>query len=213
MTILSFSPTSNNKGFTLVELLIVVAILAILIIVSLASLTKERTKAQDAKIKADLHSLKIAFENYYNDNNCYPPAAWFDDASDCESSNLSPYLKTLPCDPRTSMPFVLETDPTTCTWFKFYAQITNLGDPQYKNFYDQNNNLLGTYAVSSDNISLYNSSSNSSIVYDPNNPYYCQGIGNCSLTPPSLACSPSYPDPNCGNTNLCSSTVSTCVLR
>lgn len=63
-----------NKGFTLIELLVVIAIIGILSGVVLTSLTTARGKANDAKVKSQLSSIRSAAEIYYSTNNSYGTA-------------------------------------------------------------------------------------------------------------------------------------------
>lgn len=64
----------KNKGFTLVELLMVMAIVSILATIVLSSLRDAKDRALDAQIKSDLAQVRNALELYANENNfIYPP--------------------------------------------------------------------------------------------------------------------------------------------
>ncbi|PJC43574.1 MAG: hypothetical protein CO039_03230, partial [Candidatus Pacebacteria bacterium CG_4_9_14_0_2_um_filter_34_50] len=92
----------KNRGFTLIEVLIVVAVLAILIIMALLLTPRQLEKARDGQRKSDLQKIKIAFEDYYNDNGCYPSADVLHNCGGVSPSDheLSPYLQNIPCDPK-----------------------------------------------------------------------------------------------------------------
>jgi prepilin-type N-terminal cleavage/methylation domain-containing protein len=64
------------NGFTLVELLIVMAVLAILISITIISFKGMQDEARKAKAQGDVKTLKVAIESYYkNNNNVYPSQA------------------------------------------------------------------------------------------------------------------------------------------
>src|SRR6266446_2821109 len=58
----------NQKGFTLIELMIVVAIIGILAAVAIPKFADLVTKSKEASVKGTLGSLRSALSIYYGDN-------------------------------------------------------------------------------------------------------------------------------------------------
>jgi len=207
--------TKSRRGFTLIELILVVAILALLITALTLSLRGQRTKAEDTRAKSDLERLKLAFEEYYSDNNCYPPSEWFDNPEDCGTTHLTPYLKNIPCDRHTGLPYQLEKDASGCSWFKLYASLSHWEDPGVQALCATGGSTLGNYGVSSDNVVLsvacpspspigsgHSSAPSSSPRPSDSNNYYCQEVNNCTdFDDSKFSCTPNWPeDPYCGST-------------
>lgn len=71
----------KNRGFTLVELLIVIALIAILSVAVLATINpiEQSNKARDAKFRNDSAEVLSAYERYYTSQTSYP---WMDVATD-----------------------------------------------------------------------------------------------------------------------------------
>ena len=67
-----------SKGFTLVEVLVVVAIITVLITISLTSIDRYQNKSSDAVIGADLSQVRKIAVMVYIDGHSYEPI--FDDA-------------------------------------------------------------------------------------------------------------------------------------
>lgn len=65
----------NHKAFTLIELLIVVAIIAILAAIAVPNFLEAQTRAKVSRVKADMRTLATALEAYAVDNNRYPPGS------------------------------------------------------------------------------------------------------------------------------------------
>lgn len=59
-------------GFTVIELLVVISIIAILTTVGLVSFTQTNKRARDGKRKADLEQIRSALVLYRTDNGTYP---------------------------------------------------------------------------------------------------------------------------------------------
>lgn len=65
----------SNGGFTLIEILIVVAIIGILASIALVGLGGTRSKARDAKRIAEVRQIQSALELYFNRCGWYPGPA------------------------------------------------------------------------------------------------------------------------------------------
>jgi len=61
----------KNKGFTLIEMLIVVAIIGILASLILIGLGPARAKARDSRRISDLRQIQNGLEMYYSKNQAY----------------------------------------------------------------------------------------------------------------------------------------------
>lgn len=61
-----------KKAFTLIELLIVVAIIAILAAIAVPNFLEAQTRAKIARVQSDQRTYSTALETYYIDNNSYP---------------------------------------------------------------------------------------------------------------------------------------------
>ena len=74
----------NPRGFTLVELLVVIVILAILGVVGMAIFTGTQSRARDAKRKEDISAIAGAMEANYDPNSGYKTVvagSWFSDGA------------------------------------------------------------------------------------------------------------------------------------
>lgn len=62
----------NTRGFTLLEILVVVAIIALVGIFAALAVNSARSKQRDATRLANVRQLQSALEDYFNENNAYP---------------------------------------------------------------------------------------------------------------------------------------------
>lgn len=64
-------PQKSSAGFTLIEVLVVVAIISLLASIAIPQFFAYRSKAVDAKMKSDLKGAALALEAYYALNRTY----------------------------------------------------------------------------------------------------------------------------------------------
>ncbi|MEI7635587.1 MAG: prepilin-type N-terminal cleavage/methylation domain-containing protein [bacterium] len=64
-----------KRAFTLIELLIVVAIIAILAAIAVPNFLEAQTRAKVSRARADMRSMATALEVYFSDNNGYLPSS------------------------------------------------------------------------------------------------------------------------------------------
>lgn len=161
-----------RKGFTLVELLIVMAILAILIMVAVGAFNPGAMvgRGNDTRRKRDLARISVSFEDYYNDNGCYPNQTMIDELmsqTNCNSGIFSPWMNSWPCDPESRQPYATVIETTDCPdWYKIYTNLNNHNDSDIpEGWYDNDDYYRvgqGTlsvndtnYGTSSPNVSWY----------------------------------------------------------
>lgn len=147
-----------KRGFTLIELMIAISIIAILSSVGLVTYSSARMIARDSKRKQDLKAISQALELFYTEYKRYPcsgtnwttsnAASWLSDsnAGSCGGSgvNISPnYISAMPKDPsgiNNPSPWAqpgygyLSTDTafnafTGCAKGTYYILITQLENP------------------------------------------------------------------------------------
>ena len=85
--------SANQRGFTLIELIVVVTIIGILAAVAVSNVKNAQTKAREAALKDDLFEMRKAIDNYYADKQKYP-----DSLNTLVSEK---YLRAIPKDPIT----------------------------------------------------------------------------------------------------------------
>lgn len=84
-----------KKGFTIIELLIVIAVIAILIGIALPRFRGMQEEGNIAKAKGELRTLQTAVESYYiHNNNTYPTAL-----SSLTTASPNIIGSSLPADP------------------------------------------------------------------------------------------------------------------
>ncbi len=119
----------QQKGLTLTEILVVVAILLLVLLAIFRVFRVDINRSRDAQRKTDLRDIKLAFEDYYNDNESYPPEAYL---ADCDGPSLQPYLREVPCDPETGKPYLYMPYPgngDNSQGYRVLSILTDKSDP------------------------------------------------------------------------------------
>lgn len=99
------------QGFTLVELMVVISIIAILTGMLLVAYQGTRATARDGKRKADLEQIRIALQMYHADCGSYPLVSEISFGGALTSTCLvTPvtYMSQLPTDPNPSYSYRYE---------------------------------------------------------------------------------------------------------
>lgn len=93
-----------NRGFTLIEILVSIAIVGIISTVGIVSYSQAQIIARDARRKSDLRSIALALEVYYQKNKQYPVSPrsqWYSSMGNNWLPGLAPnYMQSLPKDPK-----------------------------------------------------------------------------------------------------------------
>ncbi len=72
----------SRAGFTLIELMVVIAIIGTLAAILFPVFSKARVKARQAKCQTQLMQLFTALQQFHTDKGYYPPTPYYDDVTD-----------------------------------------------------------------------------------------------------------------------------------
>jgi type II secretion system protein G len=128
---------TSQAGFTLIEILVVMVIIAIVAAIGLGSFQSSQLKGRDASRKSDVAQIGSALETYYNDVGQYPTdtgglingcsggstCAWGDTFAD---ANGTTYMIEIPTDPRTTSSYYYASVDGTS--YQIYARLENTLD-------------------------------------------------------------------------------------
>ena len=91
----SFRLHPSQKGFSLIELIVVVTIIGILASIALVNVRTAQRKARESALRANLFEMRKAIDNFYADKQRYPT----------DLNELVPnYIRGIPKDPITMQP-------------------------------------------------------------------------------------------------------------
>lgn len=105
----------KKPGFTIVELLIVIVVIAILASITIVAYSGIQTRAHDAQRLSVMNSLKKSLEEYYTINGTYPECGSYV----CTSTGYGGVINSLPIS------FKVPNDPKNINgqWGYYYAHL------------------------------------------------------------------------------------------
>ena len=94
----------GEAGFTIIELLVVLALISILATMGMAQYRNGQIHAREAVLKTDLFDLRDAIDQYYADKGMYP--------STLDALVTDGYIRKIPVDPITNAADTWQTVPS-----------------------------------------------------------------------------------------------------
>lgn len=123
---------SNYKGFSLIEVMIVISLIAILSTFSLSNYSQVQKQTRDSRRKTDLASVKSSLELYYSVNNKYPTSLTFGTTTAWSDTN-GVYMKIVPGDPQSANPQYCFVSVSPNSTYSLYASLENYANDTDKN--------------------------------------------------------------------------------
>ena len=97
----------SDRGFTLLELLVVMTIIGILAAIAVPALRHSPQRAKEATLREDLFSMRSVIDQFHGDKGNYPP--------DLQTLVTQGYLRKVPVDPMTQ---------SAETWVLVYEEVS-----------------------------------------------------------------------------------------
>lgn len=95
-----------RKGFTLVEILVVIGIIGLLAVFLVPNLLGARDRGKEAAVKGVMHSVQLAIESYNMENEVYPLGNNITLKSLCENYLMGGgYIADVPTNPFTGQKY------------------------------------------------------------------------------------------------------------
>lgn len=94
----------KRNGFTLIELVFVIAIVGLMLSIAFPNFSAVQTKAKDTSLKSLSHTLQVAVESFYLTNGSYPSGT-LDLLSLVSLLNTNGVVTAIPKNPFTGAPY------------------------------------------------------------------------------------------------------------
>mgnify|MGYP001615641216 CR=1 FL=1 len=142
---------NKSKGYTLIEIVVVISIMAILSAVIYSSFDASRAKSRDQKRISDISAIQISLEQYFQKNGIYPLTL---------NSLIPTYMSSIPRDPSTNMDFNVSYFPISKG-----SSSNNCVSYQLWTIFEQGNMYLGSKRAFDSTLSVL-----------PNNMFECGSL-------------------------------------
>lgn len=157
---------NSQRGFTIVELMVVVAIIGILSGIIITNLTSSKSKSRDAQRVSDVNQIQLALEQYFDRCGQYPIPTGTSNGQILLTANngcpsgitFSSYISVIPNDPvsKTQYGYIVNSSALP-TDYILHASLENSNNAQQNSYSETVRSGTVTGSWSGDTFSCFNS--------------------------------------------------------